>query len=127
MMETALQLLHSPVFGTAAWLWLVFAGVVLTLLVPASKNAVELKPVSINPPHAGEVDPQSLYKGILVALDASRADQHGYTLQRIKRLQIDVQNGRTAWGARQNQPLAWDRVQDEVELAIGKTEAVIVA
>ena len=32
MMETALQLLHSPVFGTAAWLWLVFAGVVLTLL-----------------------------------------------------------------------------------------------
>lgn len=61
-------------------------GVVLTLLVPASKNPVELKPVSINPPHAGEVDPQSLYKGILVALDASRADQHGYTLQRIKRL-----------------------------------------
>jgi tellurite resistance protein TerC len=31
-MDTAITLLQSPIFGTAAWLWLAFAGVVVTLL-----------------------------------------------------------------------------------------------
>ena len=31
-METLIQLLHSPFLGTAVWVWLMFAGVVVTLL-----------------------------------------------------------------------------------------------
>jgi tellurite resistance protein TerC len=31
-MEAALELLHAPFLGTAAWVWLVFIGVVITLL-----------------------------------------------------------------------------------------------
>ncbi len=31
-MDTLIQLLHSPFLGTAVWVWLMFAGVVVTLL-----------------------------------------------------------------------------------------------
>lgn len=61
-------------------------GACLTMLVPMSKSIEDIKPVVINPSQPGYVDPNSLYKNILVALDASKAEKHSYTLQRIKRL-----------------------------------------
>lgn len=32
-MDTLLPYLNNPFLGTAAWIWLVFAGIVVTLLV----------------------------------------------------------------------------------------------
>lgn len=61
-------------------------GGILTLLVPTAKGALELRSTVIEPPHAGKTDANSMYRRILVALDATQADHHEYTLKRIKRL-----------------------------------------
>ena len=65
-------------------------GVMLTLLVPHAKGALELKTTAIEPPVNAAVASRSptLYPRILVALDAAQAGEHQLTLKRITQMGV---------------------------------------
>lgn len=63
----------------------VFGGL-LTLLVPSGKGKREVKATVIEPTHKPTVRVTSMYKRVLLAIDAARSDETASTLKRIEQL-----------------------------------------
>ena len=63
----------------------VFGGL-LTLLVPSPKGKVEVKATMIEPRHKPEARAASMYKRVLLAIDAGRSDGTDCTLKRTAQL-----------------------------------------
>jgi len=61
-------------------------GVLLTLLVPSAKGKTEVKATVIEPTQKPVAQASSMYKRVLIAIDAGRSGDSASTLQRIKQL-----------------------------------------